>query len=500
MRSPRAGRVAVGAMAVSVGLMALVGMQGPSTAVARFPATPPWPPWYFRGHLSPALISAQLWLAILFGALGLITGLAAVRHGWRPRPRRLIAGSVLAVVALLVLPPVGSGDMLDYAVFGRIAALGHNPYVMTPGQLETSGDAVGAVAAPVYRNQPSRYGPVATGTEEAASDLAGASAARTIFWLKAWNALAYLMLVLALDRLLHLDAARRVRAHLLWSLNPLMLWAVLAGGHNDGLAVAFGAGALFALRRVESPRALLAGLLFGVAAAIKAPFALFGAGLLWAARRSPRSMAALAVGAAAIVTPCYVLAGRAAISATMGVATMAPVGYTPWFAVMRVLHLAHATGSINALGLVAFIVLAVILLWRMPSGPVDFPAVRVALAAALAWLLVTPQQHSWYFVMIFPLVAVMPPSRLDWIAVAGASVSAWADLPRLYSVTQLHPAWLSEVARSATSGVAPLALTMTSVALLWLCYTNDWRSSEDPDGLASRRGRHEEKVAARLRV
>src|ERR1700735_5435038 len=87
-RTPRAGGVAVGAMAASVGLMVLVGIQGPSTAVARFPAAPPWPPCFFRGPLSPALIAAQLWMAILLGALGLVTGLVAVRHGWRPRPRR----------------------------------------------------------------------------------------------------------------------------------------------------------------------------------------------------------------------------------------------------------------------------------------------------------------------------------------------------------------------------------------------------------------------------
>ena len=47
---------------------------------------------------------------------------------------------------------------------------------------------------------PSRYGPVATGTEAAASELGGDSIARTIFWLKVWNGLAYLAVVLALDR------------------------------------------------------------------------------------------------------------------------------------------------------------------------------------------------------------------------------------------------------------------------------------------------------------
>jgi hypothetical protein len=484
---PALTALAVTEIAVSVGLMILVGSQGPSVGVARFPAAPPWPPWYFRGHPSAVLVPRLLWLAILLGAMGLVTGLVAARRGWRPRPRHLIAGSVLAVSALLLVPPMGSADMLDYAVFGRIAALGHSPYVMTPGQLKTSGDPVGAVAVPGYQNQPSRYGPVATGTEAAASELAGASAARTIFWLKVWNGLAYLALVLTLDRLVRSDAAHRVRAHLLWSLNPLMLWAVMAGGHNDGLAVCFGASALFALRRGESRRAILAGLLLGLAAATKAPFVLFGAGLAWAARRSLRSLAALTAGAAVIVIPGYLLAGRAGMSATMGVATMRPVGYTPWFAAIRVLHLTHAIASINALGLIAFVLLAVILLWRMPSGPLDFPAVRGALAVTLAWLTVTPQQHAWYFVMIFPLAAVMPQSRLDWIAVASASTAAVAALPRLYTVPDLHPAWLGLVERGMNAGIGPLVLTITGAGLLWLCYSNDWSSAVlfddlDPSG------------------
>ena len=72
--------------------------------------------------------------------------------------------------------------------------------------MKASGDPVGAVAVPGYKNQPSRYGPVATGTEELASQLAGDSAPRTIFWLKVWNALAFLGLVLTLDRVVRSDA------------------------------------------------------------------------------------------------------------------------------------------------------------------------------------------------------------------------------------------------------------------------------------------------------
>ena len=144
-------------------------------------------------------------------------------------------------------------------------------------------------------------------TEEVASRLAGDSDARTIFWLKVWNGLAYLALVLALDRLLREDESRRIRAHLLWSLNPLMLWAVMAGGHVDGLAIGVGAVALIAMRRMDSRRALLAGVLLGLASSIKVPSALFGVGLAWAARRSPLALAALGIGAAVVTIPCYLL-------------------------------------------------------------------------------------------------------------------------------------------------------------------------------------------------
>ena len=44
----------------------------------------------------------------------------------------------------------------------------------------------------------------------------------------------------------------RLRAHLLWSVNPLLLWEIVAGGHIDGLAAAFGLLGIVALR-VRTP-------------------------------------------------------------------------------------------------------------------------------------------------------------------------------------------------------------------------------------------------------
>jgi len=471
-------RTAIGAMWTSIALMILVGLQGPSAvlgpsaAVTPFPSSAPWPPWFTHSHATPGLVAAELWIAVLLGGVGVVAGLLALRRGWRPRPRRLMIGSVVAVLALMVMPPLGTADMIDYAAYGRIAVLGHSPYVMTPGQLESAGDVVGAVAGKYYRTEPSRYGPLATASEAAASDLAGDSVARTVFWLKVWNALAYLALVLALDRLLRSDQRRRARAHLLWSVNPLMLWAVMAGGHNDGLATAFGAVALFAMRGADSRRGLLSGVLLGLATAIKAPFALFGIGLAWAARQSSRSIAALALGAAAVLVPCYLVAGHAAISALTG---SPPAGYSALAEVSQVLHW-HDTRMFDALGLLGFAAVALILVLRMPPGPRDFPAIRVSLAVTLAWLVASPQLEPWYYATAFPLLAVTAASRLDWVVLANAIVTGVGELPRPY--VGLQPAFLAVIGREGTDTVLHLTLAGVLGALLWLCFTNRWRSAE----------------------
>jgi hypothetical protein len=474
-------RTALSAIGISVALMVVIGILGPSAEEARFPPAPPWPPWFIHAHISSFETGIVAWLAILIGSTGLAIGLVAARRGWRPPVRRLISGSVLAVVALTVIPPTGSGDMLLYAAYGRMAVLGHSPYTYLPEQLKSSDDPVGTVAGLGHLNDPSRYGPLAIATEEAASRLAGDSAARTIFWLKVWNGLAYLTLVLALDRLLRKDESRRIRAHLLWSLNPLMLWAVMAGGHVDGLAIGFGLTALFAMRRVDSRRALLAGVLLGLASAIKAPYALLGAGLAWAARRSPLALAALGSGAAVVTIPCYLLAGRASIAAVVGLAKGAPVDYVPWSAVARALHWHDPTARINAFGLIGFVLLALILVRRMPSGPSDFPAVRAALAVVLAWLVISPQQQPWYDVMIFPLLTLMPATRLDWIVLIRATAGALGGMSDLVEHSEFRPAWLSEIGRIVSVGIVPLTLTAVGIVLLWLCFTNDWRTVANPD-------------------
>jgi hypothetical protein len=470
----RLGRAALGSVALSIALMVAVGAAGPSVVVPRFRSQPPWPPYFAASRPASAAVAGLAWLAVALGGLGVAAALVAARRGWRPRPQRLLIGGLLAVIALLLMPPLASTDMLDYAVYGRIAALGRSPYQMTPGQLLEAGDPVGAVAPYAWRNKPSVYGPLATLSEQAASELAGPSAARTVFWLKVWNALAFLAVALALDRLLRSDPAARIRAHLLWSVNPLMLWAVLAGGHVDGLGTALGFCGLLCLRRLGIARGAAAGLLIGAAIAVKAPFALFLPGLAWAARRSPRTLIAGAAGVAGAVVPGYLSYGLPAINALVARARGGPDLYEPWQLVTRLAGIQSVTSFDDTAALIASCVLVLILLWRLPSGLPGLPFARPALAFSLAWLVFTPQQRPWYDAMIFPLLAVMPATRLDWILLFRAAAAAMAEIPGARFYTGLRPHWLLELGNVISRDLAPVAMALAAAALLWLCITGRW--------------------------
>jgi hypothetical protein len=461
-------RIAVTSIAASIALMAAVALLGPSAAVPAMPSAAPWPPYFLAADPAAVMVSCLSWLAVLTGGTGLGCALVALRRGWRPGPSRLIAGSVLAVLAFMLLPPLGSTDMLDYAAYGRIASIGQSPYVMTPLQLRLTGDAVGAAAPAAWQRTVSVYGPLATATQKAASLLAGDSAARTVFWLKFWNALAFLAVVLALDWFCRSDPARRARAHLLWSVNPLMLLAVVAGGHVDGLGAAFGVLALVALRHPGVRRGLMAGALAGVAIGIKAPFALFGAALAIAAFRSPRTLAGLGLGTAIVVVPAYAFTGPAAISATLHVISRKPDVYQPWQLLARLPWLS-GFGNPNLLALTGTLALAGLLLWRLPSGPAELPAVRPALALTLAWLICSPQQRPWFDAMIFPLLALMPATGADWVVLWRAGAAAVAELPGVAYYSRLRPGWLEAAAADLAHIVTPVVLVIAAIVLVRLC-------------------------------
>ncbi|MGI5224967.1 polyprenol phosphomannose-dependent alpha 1,6 mannosyltransferase MptB [Actinoallomurus sp. CA-142502] len=447
--------VTYGGIALSVALMALVG-------ACRFPSAVPamdgdgvfprltWP------YTSDVWATALLWAAMISGFSGVVAGLAAGRGG--PRPRGLVAGGLLAVGVLVAAPPMGTTDTMDYAVYGRMAVLGHDPHVMTPREFRATGDRVGALAPEPWQDTPSVYGPLATGTEWAAATLSGGSATATVFWLKVWNALAFLAAALALARLA--GPGSRARVHLLWTLNPLLLWALIGGAHVDGLAAGLAVTGL----AVAGPsvcrslwRSGTAGVLLGAAGAVKAPYLLLGAVAVWSLRRSPRALVALGVGAATVLAASYAIAGGAGIVA-LAHRGRSPSWNTPWQLLVPVLGRLPSWLPLAAVVLAA--VVAARLLRDRTRGPVWLGP---ALAVCTAWVVTTPVYYPWYEALVLPLVALAPASRLDWVQLTRALVATVGCLPGL--AVRFGGTWLRT---GPLPYVVPGALLLLLMVLLLL--------------------------------
>jgi len=480
---------AVVAMAVAVLIMIGVSAAGPSVGVATMPRPGSGPPWWLSHGLVAGHVTLALWAAEVLGAAGVPAGLAAVARGARLPARWLVAGALAAAAIFAVLPPAGTTDEISYAIDGRIAVTGHNPYVTTPRELRRTGDPVAKLAPPTWLNAASVYGPLATAEEWAAAELGGTSVARITFWLKLWNVLAFGAVVLALDRALRSDPARRIRGHLLWSVNPLVLWAMAAGGHIDGVATALGFCGLLVLRRgpdgeTSPARAFAAGLLTGAATACKVTFGVFGLGVLWQLRRSPPALAGAVTGFLAALVPGYAIAGWPAVKVlaarTQGATwdNLYQLFYRP-FGVAA--SQTSAPGALMVAAVIVTIGLAVLMLWRLPGpgGLAGGPAVRIALALSLAWLFAWPFQRPWYDVMAICLIALYPASRLDGVILV--RLLAGTTVFTLARDQTLTPHWLNTVFMDNVDYLSPAVRLAAVVALVWLCLSRAWRWRPEPD-------------------
>ncbi|HTU73154.1 MAG TPA: glycosyltransferase 87 family protein, partial [Trebonia sp.] len=253
---------------------------------------------------------------------------------------------------------------------------------------------------------------------------------------------------------------------------PLMLFLLMADGHNDVLSTALGATALFAMRKSKVRRAFCAGALLVLAATVKATYAMFGVGVLWAARRSPRALATLAAGAVAVLIPFCLINGWSTLTAT----TSSVVSGTPtnllWHDLARVVSHGHAGAVMNVIGLLASGGLALLLLWRLPPGPAGLPGVREALALMLAFLFASPYLQAWYDAMLFALLAVIAASKLDWVVLGQATALSIYSV--IYFYPTHHPSLWQLVERYSTDVPYTLGLIGSVAALLWLCLTRNW--------------------------
>ena len=425
--NPRALRVLVAAALVATSLsvivFAVLSASGDRAIVANIG---PSGPFADLNHTLPlGLVRLGCWFAAISGGAGVLAGLAAVRYGWRPPVGHVLMACAVATVLLVFVPPAASVDVQNYAEYGRIVVLGHNPYVMTPEQLYRLRDPVGLLRPGPWQDQPTVYGPAATAEEAAAAWLGGTSMAWIIFWIKVVNGACYVAIAVLLGRLAGSDPARRARTAVLWAVNPLMLFWMVAGAHADLLAVLPLVLALWVLRAVwrrQAERwlawaAAIAGALAGIAIAVKVTFGAPVVGLaatLWRGNFGQRRMTLLASGAAGgvvVLAAGYLIVGRAAFTSLSQRLSSANDSFLP----MPGSVYDHAA-LYTAISLATLLLVGGLLAWRMPPGDGDLPEIKPILVCALAVVLGGMVQYPWYDAMFFPLLALLPASRLDaWL-------------------------------------------------------------------------------------
>jgi hypothetical protein len=421
-------RVAVTVAGCGLLLGAFVGATAPNNATLQIKLPLSVLPSL---HNYTVITMAILYLGDILACLGLAGMMWAHSQGWRPNPWHLLAGSAAVVAVMVSLTPVGSSDTASYAAFGRIAALGQNPYETSPATFLHHGHYVNfhryyQVIGAVWKNQPSVYGPIATGVQHFAALLGGPNVITTIWVLMILNG----MVFIGTGWLLIKTSDDPVRATLLWTANPVIIQQLVSGGHLDTFVAAGCICAIQVARRVSGRWGdVLTGVLIGLACGVKANALLVAVGLAFPMLRRHEW---LRVTRIAVVS----LATLAVLYASYGLRALKPlIGGSKWVILpspwrfVQMIGLAidkHApmTTAINILWPIAMIVVAWLVYQRISS---DQPGEVVApFALTYAWIVVAPWVFPWYTAITWAALTQVPRNRMTrWVTIVTVLLALW---------------------------------------------------------------------------
>jgi len=400
--------------------------------------------------------------------------LFALREAWRGGLRVETAVLVAAVlmVSTLAVPLMFSRDVYNYALYGRIAADGGNPYVETPNDVPD--DPFYELSGEKWRDIPSVYGPGFTLLSQ------GIASARDgmMFQIMAFRFVAVLagiitaLLIAFVAR--EIAPGRAAFAVVLFGWNPLVVFNAVGGAHNDVLVAAavIGALALVLIRRELLATAVLTlGLLTKASAAI--PLALW---LVWAVWRRPdwreRGIeAAKHLGVAALlVVPLVALYWRPE-NPTLGLVEVS--GHEGGFAgvafVLRVLGGEGCGALCSVVRVAALLVMVgvfVLVARRFARSGASMPLRELGAGwgwALLAAMLLNAFVLPWYLVWVIPLAFVLPRVPRTVVIALGAVMSMF----QIVAEPLRGERWYDGMNMVRDWGIRPLVVGGLLVWLLW---------------------------------
>jgi hypothetical protein len=380
-------------------------------------------------HLPDLAANVIMYVSITLCCLGLAMMLWANSRGWSPSPRKVFWAAAGAVAVLVNITPVGSGDIASYAAYGRLAALGYNPYTAGPNRLPGgTHNPYTMIVGVKWQKTPSVYGPVATWTHLLAAWIGGPKPWLTIWMLMILMGASFLVAGYILLR----TAENPVRATLLWVANPILIFELVMGGHLDAFLSVFAIAAIVISRRCTRPwHDLTVGLLVGIAGGIKitAVFVAVAIAIPLIHDRAWARLARTAVVAALTTFGLYIFSyGLGALGLAFADSKLV-ISPTIWRLVqVTVQHYYgdHAEATVTSTFGFIWYPLMLLLAWYLYNRL--SPDVPTALAATCAltfsFMVLSPWQLPWYSAVAWVTLALLPRNSLTrWLTIATGAIA-----------------------------------------------------------------------------
>ena len=423
-------RPAVSLSALGLGLVAFTGLcaTAPGASESALPVLLPLTA--LARQLGAPVLSADvtniiMYTGITLCCLGLAGMLWANSRGWRPDPRRVFWSAAAVVAVVVNITPVGTSDPASYAAYGRIAALGHNPYVFPPVDLPGGiHNPYTALVDARWQSTPSVYGPVATWVHLVAALVGGSRPWLTIWALMIMTGIAFL----GAGYLLLRSAANPMRAGLIWAANPLLIYLLVMGAQLDAFVALAGIAAILISRRGATVwHDLAAGVVIGVAGGIKVNAVFVGLGIAVPLIRERAWARLLRTGAAAAVITFglyFFSYGSDALKTPLNASTRV-ISPSFWQLIQLIGDQLNPSATSALIGVLWPPLLLAVAWYLYNRLSPDVPAVLAATCAlTFAWVLVAPWSLPWYTALAWVTLALLPRNSLTrWLTLATGALA-----------------------------------------------------------------------------
>ncbi len=431
--------------------------------------------------------------------------LGALAAPWRARlisRVQLDRTLVMWVVPLLVAPPMFSRDVYSYLAQSAMADRGLDPYVLGPADALGVDNPLVRGIPTIWRNTPAPYGPLFLTLGRPIDWIAGNDVVLGALLHRTLALAGLVLIVWALPRLARRVGISPVFALWLGAANPLVLFHLVSGAHNEALMIGLMlTGLELGLRRPVLGPALLGGtVLIAAAASVKVPAALaLGFLTVWLARHRGGRLRDLVLAGTVI--------GGVALAATVAIGLGTGLGFgwvgaldTPnavrswmsastdlgllaaWIGALLGLgdHTTSVLGLARSIGLVCSAGVCVLLLWRCWRGRLDpLAGLGVGMGAVV---LLGPVVHPWYVLWAaIPLAAAATHPAFRVSATVASTVLALLVAPT--GSDFMFRAWVvpTAIVAAAISLVVPLLLVRgRTPALSETLRINHQRTSGQP--------------------